>query len=176
VSAQNAVVRSTQIPTSIDQIWGTPDLLGGEHDAAYKALWIDIANDIEPSNVIEWLWINDILELSWEIRRLRGFKRELITRNFGGCTGTYFDLGLVQYKKLNELESSAEARRNAVFREIEWRRTVLAGRIRKASDSIIEGQATEHISPPPHPHPSLAPPPPSLAPPPPGLAPPLPRG
>jgi hypothetical protein len=134
VSTQNAVaVRSMQIPTSIDQIWGTPDFLGGAHEAAYKALWIDIANDIEPSNVIEWLWIIDILELSWEIRRLRRFKREVSERNFYVTSGSDFDQALGQYKKLNELESSAEARRNAVFREIEWRRSALAGRIRKGS-------------------------------------------
>jgi hypothetical protein len=151
VSTQNAVaVRSMQIPTSIERIWGTPDL-GGEQDGAYKALWIDIANDIEPSNVIEWLWINDILELSWEIRRLRRFKREVSERNFYVTSGSDFDQALGQYKKLNELESSAEARRNAVFREIEWRRSALAGRIRKASDTIIEGHASEHIPPPPPP-------------------------
>jgi hypothetical protein len=36
---------------------GTADLLPGEDGAAYKALWMDIAKDIAPSNVIEWLWI-----------------------------------------------------------------------------------------------------------------------
>jgi hypothetical protein len=53
---QNAVaVSSTPIPTSIEQLWGTPSLLPGENEAAYKALWMDIAKDIEPSDVIEWL-------------------------------------------------------------------------------------------------------------------------
>ena len=160
MSTQNAVVvRSTEIPTSIEKIWGTPDLLCGEDGAAYKALWIDIANDIEPSNVIEWLWINDILELSWEIRRLRSFKKQVIDRSFGGATGDYFNEALVQYKKLDVLEGAAEARRNAVFRQIEWRRTILAGQIRKASDTIIEGHATEHILPPPPVSPPPLPPP-----------------
>jgi hypothetical protein len=149
VSSQNAVVTgSIQIPTSIEQLWGTPDLLPREDAAAYKALWMDIAKDIEPSNVIEWLWINDILELSWEIRRLRRFKQEVMYKSFDSVTADYFDRGLVQYKTLDVLEATAEARRKSVFRETEWRRTILAGRIRKASDSIIEGPATEHILPP----------------------------
>jgi hypothetical protein len=158
VSTQNVIVsRSTRIPTSIDKIWGAPEFCHGEHQASYKALWIDIANDIGPSDVIEWLWITDILELSLEIRQLRSFKRQVVDRSFGGATGTYFDQGLVQYKRLDDLESSAEARRNAVFREIEWRRAALAGRIRKASDTIIEGHATQQSLPPP---PPLLPPPP----------------
>jgi hypothetical protein len=158
VSTQNAVVLgSTQIPTSIDKIWGTLEYCYGAHQDSYRALWIDIANDIGPSDVIEWLWITDILELSLEIRQLRSYKRQVVDRSFGGATGNRFDEGLVQYKKLDVLESSAEARRNAVFREIEWRRAALAGRIRKASDTIIEGHATQQILPPP---PPLLPPPP----------------
>jgi hypothetical protein len=157
VSTQNAIVlRSTQIPTSIERIWGTPKFCCGEDEAAYKALWIDIANDIGPSDVIEWLWITDILELSFEIRRLRSYKTQVINRSFGDAIGTYFDQGLAQYKNLNVLESSAEARRNAVFREIEWRRSALAGRIRKASDTIIEGHAIQENLPP---QPFLPPPP-----------------
>jgi hypothetical protein len=143
LTTQNAVaIVSTPIPASIEQLWGTPDLLHGEDPAAYKALWMDIARDIGPSNVIEWLWINDILELSWEIRRLRRLKKEVIQRHFCGIVGGFFDDGLVNYKKFDVLEASAEARRNAVFREIEWRRsTILAGRVREASDNIIEGHA-----------------------------------
>jgi hypothetical protein len=161
VSTQNVVVLgSTQIPTSIDKIWGTPEFCYGEYLASYKALWIDIANDIGPSDVIEWLWITDILELSLEIRQLRSYKRQVVDRSFGGATGNRFDEGLVQYKKLDVLESNAEARRNAVFREIEWRRAALAGRIRKASDTIIEGHATQQSLPPP---PPLPPPPHDLA-------------
>jgi hypothetical protein len=171
VSAQNAIVtRSMQIPTSIEQLWGTPHLLSGEDPAAYKALWMDIAKDIEPSDVIEWLLINDILELSWEIRRLRRLKKEVRSRSFSFACGDPFESGLVQYKTLNVLEASAEARRNAVFREIEWRRNVLAGRIRKASDSIIEGYATEQnlpLAPPAHVPPlSHVPPLPRVSPPP----------
>jgi hypothetical protein len=149
--------RSTQIPASIEQIWGSPVLLRDEDGEAYKALWIDIANDIEPSGVVEWLWINDILELSWEIRRLRRFKREVIDRTWTGTIGDYFEEGLASYRQLDVLESNAEARRNAVFREVEWRRSVLAGRMRKASDAIIDGHATQQGLPPP---PQILPPPP----------------
>jgi hypothetical protein len=143
LTTQNAVaIVSTPIPASIEQLWGTPDLLRGEDPAAYKALWMDIAKDMGPSNVIEWLWINDILELSWEIRRLRRVKRQVMDRKLNMVLAGDFDEGLVNYKKLDVLEASAEARRNAVFREIEWRRsTILAGRVREASDNIIEGHA-----------------------------------
>jgi hypothetical protein len=55
------------------------------------------------------VWITDILELSLEIRQLRSYKWQVINRSFGGATGDYFKEGLVQYKQLDILESSADA-------------------------------------------------------------------
>ena len=151
MSTQNAVLRgAVQVPTSIESLWGTPELLYGEEAGAYKALWLDVARDIEPSDVIEWLWINDILELTWEIRRLRRFKTQLMQRNFEVGINDYLAEGLTSYQKLDVLEARSEARRNSVLHEIEGRRAMLATRIRNASDRTIEGRVTGfQLSPPP---------------------------
>ena len=36
------------------------------------------AECVEPRNVMEWLWIKDIVDLSWEIARLRRYRALLI--------------------------------------------------------------------------------------------------
>ena len=33
---------------------------------------------VEPQDVIEWLWIKDVVDLSWEILRLRRLKIDLV--------------------------------------------------------------------------------------------------
>jgi len=45
-----------------------------------------------------------------------------------------------QYKSIDSLIASAEARRAKTLREIERRREYLARRLRKASDEIIDGE------------------------------------
>jgi hypothetical protein len=178
LSTQNAVAKgSMQIPTSIERIWGKPKLMRGEDGEAYKALWIDIAEHIEPSNAVEWLWLVDIIELSWEIRRLRVIKTNIANAMLDNPHDGYFADGLLRYKQLDFLESSAESRRRAVLREIEWRRSALAGPIRKTSDAIIEGELAQQSAPPRSqavspPPPAVSPPPPAVSPPPPAVSPP----
>jgi hypothetical protein len=82
---------------------GQPQVDRRRREGGLQALWMDIAKDIEPSNVIEWLRITDILELSWEIRRLRHIKREVMCRSFITVIGDDFENGLVHYKKLDVL-------------------------------------------------------------------------
>jgi hypothetical protein len=57
---------------------GVPPLLPGERYEEYEALRDAIIADIQPQNTIEWLWINDLLELSWEIFRYRRLRQKLL--------------------------------------------------------------------------------------------------
>jgi hypothetical protein len=38
------------------------------------------AEFVEPKNIIEWLWVKDIGDLSWEIARLRRYRTQQIER------------------------------------------------------------------------------------------------
>jgi hypothetical protein len=150
-----------------------PRDLGGPSGAAhedlkvYGRLRLEIARSIQPKDMIEWLWIRDILDLSWEIRRLRGFKTGLIKYELEdriksakkahvidqakiewlGSTNEAaayaFDYQLPRHTKIDALLASAESRRNAVLHEIERRRDSLVSRLRAASDDIIEGEFTD---------------------------------
>ena len=77
---QDLVVREmTQIPADIAEMWGEPPVLRTENLDAYRKLCLEIAKSVGPADMIEWLWVKDICDLSWEIRRLRGFKVDLLT-------------------------------------------------------------------------------------------------
>jgi hypothetical protein len=158
----------SQIPADIEELWGEPALLSFEDPEIYRKLLLKLVADVKPSDVIERIWLRDIADHSWEIRRLRRFKVQLIERRQDEqrrqaiaeyvqagqkvpqkITFTEFAiLGLFveqldNYGRIDALLASAEARRLALLREIERRREHLASRLRKASDDIIDGEFKE---------------------------------
>jgi hypothetical protein len=108
----------------------------------YYSLLRQVAKFVEPEGIIEWLWLKDVVDLSWEIQRLRRFKTDFFevegSRRFEGWSDADTELvtivfrdGLDYYERADKLVASLELRRNAVLREIEIRRDSLARRIRK---------------------------------------------
>lgn len=59
------------IPGDILSLFGAPPLVGGENRGLYERLRCQVALAVEPQNVIEWLYIKDVVDLDWEIRRYR---------------------------------------------------------------------------------------------------------
>ena len=144
------------IPEDIREIWGDPPLLRNESAETYEMLARQISQAVGPTDVIEWVWVKDILDLSWEIRRLRRFKTilielERITKE--DKFQTYFETepgetrlflnNLDHWEKIDNLLAVAEARRAVALREIERRRASLAERLRTASKALIEGEYEE---------------------------------
>jgi hypothetical protein len=72
------------IPGDIRDTWGDPPLSRNEDPEIYAKLAGQISQAVGPIDVIEWLWVKDVLDLSWEIRRLRRFKTMLIEPSDGG--------------------------------------------------------------------------------------------
>ena len=132
---------TTQIPADIEEMWGKPPLLRTEDPEAYRKLCLEVAKSVAPGDMIEWLWVKDICDLSWEIRRLRGFKVDVAT------DGSNINHHIRAYGRIDTVLASVESRRNAVLREIARRRDSVASRLRKASDDVIEGEFTEAESP-----------------------------
>ena len=50
----------------------------------YWDMFDRLAEFVEPKNVIEWLWVKDIVDLFWEIARLRRYRALLIEREREG--------------------------------------------------------------------------------------------
>jgi hypothetical protein len=118
---------------------GKPPVLPHEDPEIYQQFWLEIAKSIGPTDFIEWLLIKDILDLSWEIRRLRGFKAGLAekcrrdrigsrgARNGDSATAaelsevesdasvaSRFVEDMSRYERIDELLATQESRRNAV--------------------------------------------------------------
>src|SRR5262249_53632157 len=66
------------VPTEIYNLLGKPPLLASEDPTRYEALLAALAHDVKPNDFIEWLWIKDTADLTWEIIRYRRINAALI--------------------------------------------------------------------------------------------------
>jgi hypothetical protein len=53
-------------------------LIQGERSARYHSLFAGVCETLGPTDVLEQLWIQDIVDLAWEVIRLRGLKADLM--------------------------------------------------------------------------------------------------
>jgi hypothetical protein len=70
--------RNTSKAVSLSDLFGPPPVLEGEDAAAYDELLGRICATVRPIDVIERIFVNDIVCLQWEILRLRRLKTSLI--------------------------------------------------------------------------------------------------
>jgi len=68
------------VPADIEALFGDPPLLSTEDPARYRDMLDRFAESIAPRNIIEWLWVKDVADLSWEIPRLRRYRALMIER------------------------------------------------------------------------------------------------
>src|SRR5262245_33774304 len=66
------------IPNDIAALFGYAPTLKTEDDETYWKCMEQVAKCVEPQDIIEWLWIKDVVDLSWEILRLRRLKIDLV--------------------------------------------------------------------------------------------------
>ena len=81
VSGTRAMPKKTNdflIPKDIAALFGHASTLKTEDDEIYWNCMKRIAECVEPQDVIEWLWLKDVVDLSWEILRLRRLKIDLV--------------------------------------------------------------------------------------------------
>jgi hypothetical protein len=140
-------------------------LLRGEDDALYYTLMDHFTKLVGPTDMIEWCWVKDMTDHTWEIRRLRRFKvlfvelqrdhtqrdrdmRHLIEeQDFSIVPDSEKDwadvfMGLIdRYKGVDTLIASAESRRDRTLRAIERHRENLARYLRNASSEMVNGVA-----------------------------------
>jgi len=58
--------------------FGPPPLVGGEDAAAYEALRARVAVAVAPADVLEEMWVRDVVDLDWEVQRLRRLQAALL--------------------------------------------------------------------------------------------------
>jgi hypothetical protein len=168
--------------------FGPPPLLDGEDPAAYDELLARVSGAVKPSDILEEIWVRDVVDLVWEALRLRRLKAELLAVNaYKGLeevleplsdfiqaqalartwacnnpdgieeveklltsAGLSMDavmaqtlaLNLDQVEKIDRMIMSAEARRNAVLREVHRHRASVAQALRQVAN-LEDAQFTE---------------------------------
>ena len=66
------------IPDDIAALFGYAPTLKTEDDETYWKCMERVIQCVEPQDIIEWLWLKDVVDLSWEILRLRRLKIDLV--------------------------------------------------------------------------------------------------
>jgi hypothetical protein len=150
-----------EIPSEIKSLWGKPPLLPTEDPVVYDALCARIAKSVEPADVVFWILIKDVADLTWETLRFRRLKTQLLLPtslqgkvyadliaspvNYEAAEMTVLDVTLANlemYERIDALIALAEARRATALREMERRHHVIGARLRAVSDQIIEGECS----------------------------------
>jgi hypothetical protein len=83
------------IPEEIRLLLGGPPLIGGEDGALYSQLLSRVAVFVDPQNIIEWLYVRDILDHDWEIRRYRHMHATLVNAKLVGLIDPLLHIGAI---------------------------------------------------------------------------------
>src|SRR5882724_10029447 len=67
----------TRLATSTSGLAPAP-LIAGEDTAAYDDLMARLSGTLKPSDVLEEIWVRDVVDLVWEVFRLRRLKAHLM--------------------------------------------------------------------------------------------------
>jgi len=159
---------SSRVPPALLALFGDPALLPCEDPSLYKTLRDEMVAHVEPADIVEWLWIRDLVNLNWEIGRLWRIKRRLveikrdevvhnrelravpIDEDDPPCEvkvpesekdfAELFKYVLDDYQRVDRLIASAEVRRDRLLVGIGRRRKETARRLREASQKFDLGR------------------------------------
>jgi hypothetical protein len=156
-----------------------PPLIAGEDAAAYDDLLARISAALEPSDILEEIWVRDVVDMVWDalrLRRLEGMhtilrrfldwqfseqvarqwalrdqaavtKAEAVLASAGltaeAVTAQTLALKIDIVERIDRMMVTAEARRNAVLREIERHRASFARTLRRAVREVEDGEEVE---------------------------------
>lgn len=71
------VPSASAVPTRL-ALFGPPPLLEGEDSAAYDELLALVSGSMKPADVLDEIWVRDLVDLIWETFRWRRLKTKLI--------------------------------------------------------------------------------------------------
>ena len=74
----NELARSCPVPAELTFLVEQPCLLPGESRHEFEALRLMMTDEIQPQSKIEWRWLLDLVERSWEILRYRRLKQRIL--------------------------------------------------------------------------------------------------
>src|SRR5262245_36504884 len=90
---------------------GPPSLLEGEDDKIYDELWRRVLDIIDPSDVLEDIWVRDFVDLTWEGFRWRRLGASLM------CASAHQGLERVLQRLLDDGRSPQEMAKSWAARD-----------------------------------------------------------
>jgi hypothetical protein len=64
---------------SMQSLLGSPALIPGEKLVEYEDLLRQVTTSVKPNDIIEEIWVRDVVDLTWEILRMRRLKGGFLT-------------------------------------------------------------------------------------------------
>jgi hypothetical protein len=79
----NRTAQSTSLPNRGEEIplFGPPSLFEGEDAKAYDELLMRISSAVKPVDILEEIWVRDLVDLTWDVVRLRRLKANVMMAN-----------------------------------------------------------------------------------------------
>jgi hypothetical protein len=152
MSTKMTIVKSPPVAPELAP-FGPPPLIEGEDSAAYDELLARVSTAVKPADTLEDIWVRDVVDLAWDVFRLRRLKANLVGATavnrmlasaarpkMDTSTEQAFDRHLDQIECIDRMTSRTEARRNAALREIELHRATLACRLRRTVQQVEDGE------------------------------------
>src|SRR5262245_51718677 len=98
-------------------LFGPPPLLDGEDPKIYDQLLAQVSTTVMPEDILEDIWVRDVVDLTIEVLRLRRLKASLMTANaYKGLTETLTPL--VGWSQAETLAEGWAARKADVVEEV----------------------------------------------------------
>ena len=94
----------------LQTLLGPPLLLEGEDAAAYAALNQGIRDAVVPKDIIEDIWVRDVVDLVWEAMRLRRFKAKFMNTSADRLIGDYVRAWTTEPELVPELDAARTKR------------------------------------------------------------------
>jgi len=133
---------------------GSSPVLKNENKALYKQLLNAIWSDVGPTDIIERIWVRDVVDDTWAVFRWRRLGKLIGPHMFDSVTEISYDSWVDDFhcqrsqvsksqefsefaqraQRIEWLATNAMQRRNATLREIERRRFLFAQQLRKSVD------------------------------------------
>jgi hypothetical protein len=108
------------IPAELMVLFGDPPLVGNEKRLEYEQLFVALVEALKPVDTLVWIFIRDVTDITWEIRRERKIKAEIVN--------------LLETEVMIELLNSMEKK----IRPIGYERTVRAWTTNASEKAKVE--------------------------------------
>jgi hypothetical protein len=114
MSASSGSETKSLIPGDVQYLFERLPLLKAEDPADYWKLVRHFVNHVPPKAIVEWVWIRDVVDHTWEILRLRRFRAIIASSTtvyedyYATMDGTEEQLARLEQSRDHEAESQLD--------------------------------------------------------------------